>query len=90
MKDNITQTLQQNLPPIFTRLTAEKLMGGLVDAGTLANLDSAGDGPPVKIRLGRKVAYERSSFIGWFVARLESADNQPVQKPQRRRGEMKS
>lgn len=67
----IRQKLLAELPPIFTRSVAVKATGGLIAVGTLANLDSAGEGPPDKIRLGRKVAYERESFVEWFLARLE-------------------
>lgn len=69
--DGLRQKLSNSLPPIFTRQTAAKLLGGLISTGTLANLDCDGKGPPVKIRLGRKVAYERDTFIDWFFGRLE-------------------
>jgi len=65
----LRQKLLQALPPFFTRQTAAKMLGGLISPGTLANLDSEGQGPPVKVKLGRKVAYERSAFVDWFLSR---------------------
>ncbi len=40
-----------------------------MQAGTLANLDSKGQGPEGKIRVARKVAYEIHSLVRWLEAR---------------------
>jgi hypothetical protein len=58
------------LPPVFTRQTASHVMGGLISAKTFSNLDALGQGPPVKAKIGPKVAYERESFMRWLRQRL--------------------
>jgi hypothetical protein len=68
--DELRQKLTAELPALFTRRTAEKALGGLLAAGTLANLDSAGTGFPVKVRLGKRVGYERETFISWLLERF--------------------
>lgn len=46
----------------FSREEAARQMGTLIRAKTLSNLD-AGQGPKVKIRIRKKVRYERGSFL---------------------------
>ena len=38
-------------------------MGTLIRAKTLSNLDAVGQGPKVKIRIRKKIRYERGSFL---------------------------
>jgi len=45
-----------------------KFTGGMIQPGTLANLDSQGKGPE-KIRVCRKVAYPVISFVKWLESR---------------------
>jgi hypothetical protein len=59
-------SLASSLPAVFTRETASKCMGGILSAKTLTNLDVAGNGPSVRVRIGNKVAYERDNFILWL------------------------
>lgn len=65
-KDDFLVELYNKLPPIFTRETASRMMGGIFSARTLSNFDAAGNGPPKKVYIGKKVAYERSDFINWL------------------------
>lgn len=58
--------LQRSLPPIFSRDEAAKHLGGILKAATLRNIDMQGKGPKIKTRIGRKVAYERDSFVDWL------------------------
>lgn len=44
--ENIIQKLQSSLPVVFSRSEIERLMPGIINSKTLANIDSAGDGPP--------------------------------------------
>lgn len=60
------EQLEKNLPPVFSREEAARQLGGLVRAKTLSNLDAAGQGPRVKIRIRKKVCYERRSFLQWL------------------------
>ena len=46
-----------------------RFTGGLIQAGTLANLDAKGLGPEGKIRVGRKVAYEVHALVKWLEGR---------------------
>ena len=60
------EKISESLPPIFTRSVAVSNLGGLLGAKTLANIDNKGKGPSSKIRMGKKVLYERDSFIDWL------------------------
>jgi len=64
-------TLEKELPPVFTRQLAAQRTGGLISAKTLSNLDSLNRGPSVKVRVGTKVGYERSSFMQWLRGRMK-------------------
>jgi hypothetical protein len=62
----LREKMERALPPFFTRQTAALLLGGLVSVGGLANLDCSGKGPPT-FRLGKRIAYERASFVSWLL-----------------------
>ncbi|MDR0571409.1 MAG: hypothetical protein LBG48_01000 [Rickettsiales bacterium] len=64
---NISDSLNKELPAYFSRQEASKYIGGLFRANTLRNLDSQGKGPTVKLRVGRKILYERKNFIDWLI-----------------------
>lgn len=70
MKENpIVEEFRATLPPFFKRTQVEALTGGILNAKTLANLDSQGLGPE-RFRVGRLVAYEKESFLLWLQARM--------------------
>ena len=60
--------LRLELPPVFPRKTASKMTGGYLATGTLANLDSKGEGPG-GVRTGKSVLYEREAFLSWLEKR---------------------
>lgn len=60
------ERLIETLPPIFCREEAARQLGGIFTARTLKNMDCRGDGPQVTARIGKKVAYERDSFVHWL------------------------
>ena len=60
------QKLAQTLPPVFTREEAARHLGGLFRAKTLRNIDVRGEGPSLRVKIGKKVAYERDSFLDWL------------------------
>ena len=63
------QFLKKHWPSgIVARTAVAEFSGGLLDAKTLANLDSIGDGPP-KGRLGRKVFYKVNDLVSWMESR---------------------
>ena len=55
--------------PLVARSELSRFSGGLLNSKTLANLDSAGIGPPGRVRIGRKVAYTVSGLIEWLESR---------------------
>ena len=67
--------LERNLPLVFDRDTATRMLGGILGKKTLANADSAGNGPAVKLKIGKKVMYEKASFMEWLKSKIR-ADTQ--------------
>jgi hypothetical protein len=74
MKNVIIEQLTATLPPIFSRREICKYLGGLFSVGGLANLDCEGSGPP-RVRVGRTVAYEKTSFLEWLRKRFSVEAN---------------
>lgn len=68
--DSIIESLRADLPAVFTRAKAEELLGGIISAGSLANADSAGEGPEGLFYMGRKAAYRKEAFLEWLRPRL--------------------
>lgn len=62
--------LRKELPPIFTRQTASKMIGGIFSPKTLSNLDAAGKGPTSKQHIGKKAVYFKEDFLSWLQERL--------------------
>ena len=58
--------LKSALPSVFTREEAAKHLGGLLSAKTLNNIDYMGEGPEVRVRVGKKIGYERETFVQWL------------------------
>jgi hypothetical protein len=54
---------------IVARTEIRDFTGGAVSEKHLANLDSLGQGPKGRIRLGRKIAYRVDSLISWLEGR---------------------
>lgn len=47
----------------------DKFANGLLNARSLANADSLGNGPKGRVRIGRKIAYEKYSLVEWMKSR---------------------
>jgi hypothetical protein len=47
-----------------------KFTGGLFAVGTMANMDSEGNGPEDSFRVGRQVCYPVESLCNWLIGRL--------------------
>lgn len=62
-------TLRKEMPPMFTRKVASQLLGGIISAKTLSNLDYNGVGPgktaKINLFVGHTV-YEREKFCNWL------------------------
>ena len=56
------------LPICFGRSVLDEILPGVVSSKSLANLAWRGVGPPF-YKMGRKVYYEKSSFIEWLINR---------------------
>lgn len=67
----LIEKLRNELPPTFTRKFICEKLGGLLAPKSLANLDSLCEGPECKIRIGKKIGYERDSFLSWFEKRIK-------------------
>ncbi len=63
--------LAEKLPPIISRDHVEKILGGIISAKRLANLDSIGEGPKRRMRIGRKIAYRTEDLLDWLDARTK-------------------
>ncbi len=64
--------------PVVVRDKVPAMTGGMISTGYLANLDCRGEGPPEKIRCGRKIAYPLRSFIPWLMSRAEPVDSRSI------------
>lgn len=64
-------SLEEKLPAVIARKQVGSLTGGILHPKTMANLDSLGQGPDKRWRLGRTVFYERDSFIKWLRSRIK-------------------
>jgi len=76
-KQEVIEALRRELPPVIARHAIGRLLGEIVHPRTVANLDSRGEGPP-RIRLGRKIAYPRDSFLEWFAARMTVIEEKSI------------
>lgn len=79
--EDIYSELEKIMPPVFSRVEAARMLGGMISVGRLSNLDSQGQGPQGRIFVGKKCGYERSSFISWLRTRGDKASVQPKPKP---------
>lgn len=66
------EEVAQRWPDFFPRKKVPELTGGAIAIGTLANLDSSGNGVPGAFRWGRQICYFKKHFVSWWIARLEA------------------
>ena len=69
-KRTISQ-LTEELPAVIARQEVPRLLGGIISAKRLANLDSLGLGPSNRFYVGRKVVYRTADLLDWLAARSE-------------------
>lgn len=55
--------------PLVARSEVSRFSGGILNSKTLANHDSDGTGPAGRVKIGRKIAYEKNSLISWIEGR---------------------
>ena len=63
--------LRKELPPVFTREFASEKIGRIFSAKSMSNADALGTGPTVKVKIGKKIGYERDSFIRWLRGKMK-------------------
>lgn len=73
-KNSILEELRREMPALISRVDVSKYLGGLLKPGYLAQLYSKGKGPE-RIHVGRKVCYERESFLRWLESRTSIPDS---------------
>ena len=61
---------------VVARTQVGRFSGGTLNGRYLANLDSLGEGPEGRIRVGRKVCYPVDSLIRFLEQRLEILSDQ--------------
>lgn len=84
--ETVIEVLRNTLPPTFARSEADRLTGGLVKAGSLANEASKGTGPGGMFFFGRKACYEREAFLAWLSGRLAvKSKRNPAREAQAKR-----
>ena len=67
---DLISSLEESLPPLFDRKAAVKALNGIVSIKALSNADANGVGPKIKMRIGKKVIYDRTSFLEWLRYRI--------------------
>lgn len=63
--------LRKELPPVFTREFASEKIGRIFSAKSMSNADALGTGPAVKVKIGKKIGYERDSFLQWLRGKMK-------------------
>jgi hypothetical protein len=67
----VQDMIQAHGLPVVARDAVPAATCGLIKSGrTLANLDSLGEGPEVRIRHGRGIGYPTLDFFRWFSRRV--------------------
>jgi hypothetical protein len=78
MNQTIRQLLDKWPSAIVARSEVRTFSGGAISPGYIANLDSAGTGPPGAFRLGAKVCYPVDRLAEWLEER-----SQPIERRKR-------
>ena len=66
----LLKSLLATLPPLLGRQQAQELLGSAFSAKTLANADSMGSGPRVRMVIGgHKVVYPSAYLLEWLETR---------------------
>ena len=71
MQKDLLEQLKEEMPAIVFR---HQISHYGFSPRTMANLDSKGQGPVERIRIGRKIAYGRDSLIEWMRGKVERTD----------------
>lgn len=70
MPESLFEDMLPSLPHRLTRKDIKKYFGSLISPKYLANLDSAGKGPRMKI-ICNKASYKTTDFVEWLQSRVK-------------------
>ena len=73
-KRNQIERALEDCPGMITREFLAMFLG--LSRRTLANKDSAGEGPRNPLRMGQRVLYDKKSVIEWLVSRVALHSNE--------------
>ena len=62
---------------LVARSEIARFTGGAFKSGTLANLDSKGEGPSGRFRLGKKIVYPKTELVQWLKGRSAPCETGP-------------
>ena len=62
---------------VVARSQVKSFSGGVLDPRYLANLDSTGEGPSIRLRIGRQIVYPVNELVSWMIARAEVLNRGP-------------
>ena len=87
-KADLSSLADQWPSSIVARNQIEQFSGGALTSKYMANLDSQGEGPDGRIRIGRKVTYQVKCLIRWMEGRavIIEKNRKRLNKSQDRRG----
>jgi hypothetical protein len=74
MKPDLSSLAKNWQSTIISRSNIEKITGGAISAGYIANLDSKGEGPPGRFKCGRKICYPVDQLVKWLEARSQTVE----------------
>lgn len=66
------RAIEQELPPVVSRVEASRITGGLISVKTLSNEDALRRGPSERVRAGSKVGYTRAAFMAYLRSKIKS------------------
>lgn len=79
--DTLFQGMAERWPSAWVaRTEIERFCGGVIREKYIANLDSAGKGPPGRVRCGRKIVYPVAGLVAWLEARSTAVPERKTQK----------
>ena len=68
-ESELIEKMKDALPPVIARKHVGKFLGGMISSNTLANADSAGEGPGGAYRVGNSVIYRTGPLLDWIVVK---------------------
>jgi hypothetical protein len=70
-KINLSYLKEKWPSSIVARFQIREFTGGALEPGRIANLDSEGNGPKGRLKVGRKIAYNVDELVAWLEERTQ-------------------